>query len=60
MSRPLDYKDLLKRYIAHVVACDSSLCLTDYCRRISRRIGVNFSKEEWAELQKLDRENEEK
>lgn len=48
----MDYRDLLKRYIAHVDNCDGQTFLDPGFWGNSK----NWTPEEFAELQKLDRE----
>lgn len=51
---PIDYKELLRKYIDHVGSCGGDQFLNDYHRDTSTEDGIVFSDEEWTELHKTD------
>lgn len=52
----LDHKELLRKYMDHVLVCEGALFTNEFDRRYTAKAAsVEFSDEEWAELQRIDK-----
>lgn len=51
-----DYRALLHKYIAHVVEREGVSCLVECDDAGEPRVPPRFTADEWAELQRLDRD----
>lgn len=57
MSEPIDYEELLKKYMDHVGQCEGTTFIEGY--RNGSGYGesdIVFTDEEWEELERLDRD----